>query len=72
MVESFVTIDKGSYDRLIRESERYRVVGEAVKRCLEKKSYGLDLDNRIINTLVSVYQFDVTDEYDETCEECNI
>lgn len=62
-VEPTVTVKLTDYQRLIRESERYVVLKEAVVRSMRRSSYGsgVDLDNSIISAFRAV----CPDDYDE-------
>lgn len=61
-VKSFVTISEKTYEELVRESERYKMIKNAFLYCVQKTTYGVSFnDSYMLSVLASSCQ----DEYDK-------
>lgn len=68
-VKSFVTISEKTYEELVRESERYKMIKNAFLYCVHKTSYGVTFnDSYMLSVLASSCQEEYNKWYDSQTE----
>ena len=64
-VKSFVTISEKTYEGLVRESERYKMIKNAFLCCVHKTTYGVTFnDSYMLSVLASACQEEYNNWYD--------
>lgn len=68
-VKSFVTISEKTYETLVRESERYKMIKNAFLYCVHKTSYGVTFnDGYMLSVLASSCQEEYNKWYDSVSD----